>query len=91
VGDYSKVAAAVAVNTTIGAAAGTIATLFIAMAYQYFTLGEQRSMLCLPACPSPCPPACSPLCGCLAAAALALCVSYPSPASHLLIPCLIPV
>lgn len=39
VGDYSKVAAAVAVNTTIGAAAGTIATLFIAMAYQYFTLG----------------------------------------------------
>ena len=86
-GDYSKVAAAVAVNTTIGAAAGTIATLFIAMAYQYFTLGEQGSMLCLP---QPMP-ARSPLCGCLAAAALALCVSYPSPASHLLIPCLTPV
>lgn len=28
-----------AVNTTIGAASGCIATLFIAMAYQYFTLG----------------------------------------------------
>jgi Amt family ammonium transporter len=36
---YSKVSTAVAVNTTVGAAAGTIATLFIAMAYQYFTLG----------------------------------------------------
>ncbi|KAI3435774.1 hypothetical protein D9Q98_001832 [Chlorella vulgaris] len=35
----SQVAIAAAVNTTIGAASGTIATLFIAMAYQYFTLG----------------------------------------------------
>ncbi|PSC68349.1 ammonium transporter [Micractinium conductrix] len=35
----SKVVAAVAVNTTVGAASGCIATLFIAMAYQYFTLG----------------------------------------------------
>ena len=39
-GGMSKVSAAVAVNTTIAAAAGTIATLFIAMAFQYFTLGE---------------------------------------------------
>jgi ammonia channel protein AmtB len=38
--NYSKVAIAVAINTTIGAAAGTISTLFIAMAYQYVTLGE---------------------------------------------------
>lgn len=37
--NYSKVAIAVAINTTVGAAAGTICTLFIAMAYQYFTLG----------------------------------------------------
>jgi Amt family ammonium transporter len=37
--NYSKVAIAVAINTTIGAAAGTISTLFIAMAYQYVTLG----------------------------------------------------
>lgn len=39
--NFSKVVAAVAINTTVGAASGCIATLFIAMAYQYFTLGEQ--------------------------------------------------
>ncbi|KAI7840216.1 hypothetical protein COHA_005998 [Chlorella ohadii] len=39
INSFSKVAAAVAVNTTIGAASGCLATLFIAMAYQYFTLG----------------------------------------------------
>jgi hypothetical protein len=38
----------VAVNTTIGAAAGCIATLFIAMAFQYFTLGELACTACLP-------------------------------------------
>ncbi|KAL4458386.1 hypothetical protein ABPG75_013251 [Micractinium tetrahymenae] len=37
--NFSKVVAAVAINTTVGAASGCIATLFIAMAYQYFTLG----------------------------------------------------
>lgn len=36
---YSSIAAAVAVNTTIAAAAGTLSCLFIVMLHQYFALG----------------------------------------------------
>lgn len=38
-GGYSQISAAVAVNTTVAAAAGTIACLFVAMAHTYFSLG----------------------------------------------------
>ncbi|GAB4821856.1 hypothetical protein N2152v2_008902 [Parachlorella kessleri] len=38
-GGFSSVCAAIAVNTTVAAAAGTLATLFITMAISYFTVG----------------------------------------------------
>ncbi|GAB4822138.1 hypothetical protein N2152v2_009184 [Parachlorella kessleri] len=38
-GGFSGVSAAIAVNTTVAAAAGTLSCLFIAMAHNYFSLG----------------------------------------------------
>jgi len=36
---YSSISAAIAVNTTISAAAATVSTLFISMLHQYLSLG----------------------------------------------------
>ena len=36
---YSSISAAIAVNTTISAAAATVSTLFVSMLHQYLSLG----------------------------------------------------